>query len=165
MRMTIRSMSVFGKRESPQCYCFLITATETTADLFAAGSASPMPPPVFLPARLAAPLDFFQVVRPKARPQSVLTFSRYRAGTFRARISKFLAATPPAVIPFSGMSSAPPYTRRWTSCVLVATAHPIGCPVSPRRLPGASPAWTPTGEGCALALDPSPKHERSHRRE
>jgi hypothetical protein len=42
------------------------------------------------------------------------------------------------------------------------TAHPLGCPVILRRLPGALPRWTPARGGASPSpLTPPEKHERS----
>lgn len=49
-----------------------------------------------------------------------------------------------------------PICRAADKLCVVATAHPHGCPVSPTRLPGASPAWTPTREGLRPSSGLSP---------
>ena len=79
-------------------------------------------------------------------------------GTFRLRIIKILAAPGDSEIP-SGTMRRGPHACRRTSYGLYNRAS-WRMPGYTIRLPGASPAWTPTREGRSPSSGLSPKTER-----
>jgi hypothetical protein len=80
------------------------------------------------------------------------------SGTFRPRIIKILAAPGDSEIP-SGTMRIGPHACRRTSYGLYNRAS-CRMPGYTIRLPGASPAWTPTREGRCPSSGLSPKTER-----